>query len=1236
MKKERPLIGIIAAEAEFIFFSRALELMQKELFAADMDTVMFSSLMMAGSREFDSAENSVYDLINLDLLDGIIILPTSINDVESRNKLIEHIRRDFTGPVISFDGTIDGFASSVYDYKPAAELIIGHLMDFHGAKTIDYVGGQPDEFHNAIDRVFREAMESRGYHIPDSRVFRCKDWVGDFSDTADAIISAGLPDAIVCCSDLVAVQLITCLSERGVKIPDDVMVTGLNQGEPYGAEYLNITSVLRDPGVISRNAARYIISKIRGTEFVPESSEHSASLSTGITCGCQPVNIAAMCSKAAFDMTESQQGGFESYFNFMLEDLIAAESFYDCLWKVDWYTHFLGDFTGFWMCLNHKIMHNDSPDPGFTDKICVPFCRINNAGKVDLMEKFPREQMLPAIFEHRSSPAGFIFTSLHFIGVNYGYVVLSYGSSGKVYDKTYVKWLRRLTCALEKHRRHIIYNDAVTDAQVRDSLTGLLNMRGYSRIMTERCGNFSDPSKLLRIISIDIENLKGINDAYGYAEGDKVLSGLAVALSGAADENDIVVRVSGDEFFIAGILDKDTVDNVPSRINSALEFLNHRENREYGVNIYTASVSAPITEKGILEKLPYEAAYQRTLAKDNHTKMHKAANVSKTSFDPDERLNVIRLLNENLFTYHFQPIVNAKNGRIYAYEALMRSSDEFRLSPLTILEHAEALGRLHDVERCTMFNTMRFAKENRLLLNGKLLFINSIPACMLPDPDFEQLYQLYGDIMKNLVVEFTEQTQASESQLQTLLERSKRCGFKIAIDDYGTGYSNISSLLTFMPNVVKIDRSLIMNIHKDKRKKHFTRNIIDYAHDNHFMALAEGVELPEELQTVIAMGVDLIQGYYTAKPSPDVMLEIDPDIVQEIQECNRQNEVKRTRKTYFTGNEKEVSLMALDLDSYTDIIISKPEYTLTGNKNYVSEMTVRVKDNTDCVLNLVDISMKNENAGASVTVGQNSTMTMIITGEVSISGGIYVPTGSTLRIIGDGSLSIDSSSNQTYAIGSGCTMPYGNIEIDMKNRLFIHLDSEKSIAIGGRSNDGGSHIKICCKELVLEQTGKKSLGIGSWLSGADISINNTRLSIEHHSKSVLGIGSFSDPCNIELFSCSANFNISGDKIGGIGSFNSSGGSIKITDMSMNSVFKGKEILGIGAEKEFGEIYMTDCTFNSVIEGTEAVVFGSADCEGTIGMKKCSGDIVVRSGSKTLLGVKPENLISDSCRIQFEN
>ena len=103
--------------------------------------------MMSGNQEFAAAENSVYDLINLDLLDGIIIFPTSINDIASRNKLIERIRRDFKGPVLSYDCDVEGFDHAIYNYEPAADMVIAHLVDKHGVKVLavmDTVFGNAD------------------------------------------------------------------------------------------------------------------------------------------------------------------------------------------------------------------------------------------------------------------------------------------------------------------------------------------------------------------------------------------------------------------------------------------------------------------------------------------------------------------------------------------------------------------------------------------------------------------------------------------------------------------------------------------------------------------------------------------------------------------------------------------------------------------------------------------------------------------------------------------------------------------------------------------------------------------------------------------------------------------------------------------------------------------------------------------------------------------------------------
>ena len=82
-------------------------------------------------------------------------------------------------------------------------------------------------------------------------------------------------------------------------------------------------------------------------------------------------NLGTLCNEALAQMTVMQHSGVDSYYNFMSEDMIAAETFYDYLWKVDWYTHFLGDIKGFWMCFNNKVMHNAVPEPGFTDRISL-------------------------------------------------------------------------------------------------------------------------------------------------------------------------------------------------------------------------------------------------------------------------------------------------------------------------------------------------------------------------------------------------------------------------------------------------------------------------------------------------------------------------------------------------------------------------------------------------------------------------------------------------------------------------------------------------------------------------------------------------------------------------------------------------------------------------------------------------------------------------------------------------
>lgn len=236
------------------------------------------------------------------------------------------------------------------------------------------------------------------------------------------------------------------------------------------------------------------------------------------------------------------------------------------------------------------------------------------------------------------------------------------------------------------------------------------------------------------------------------------------------------------------------------------------------------------------------------------------AELSQEDIEKDKLATEI--LDRNLLTYYFQPIVNARTGQIYAYEVLMRSAGEQYMSPLDIIQSAERLGRLSDVERATFINVLRLVEDKREELEGRKIFFNSIPGCMLSEEDTAVIESKLREFGGQVVVEFTEEAEMSDQLLDQIKDKYGRMNIETAIDDYGSGYSNVNNLLRYMPRYVKIDRMLMTNIHEDPQKQHFVKDIIEFAHDNDIVTLAEGVELDVELKEVIRLGADLIQGYY--------------------------------------------------------------------------------------------------------------------------------------------------------------------------------------------------------------------------------------------------------------------------------------------------------------------------------------------------------------------------------------
>jgi EAL domain-containing protein (putative c-di-GMP-specific phosphodiesterase class I) len=212
----------------------------------------------------------------------------------------------------------------------------------------------------------------------------------------------------------------------------------------------------------------------------------------------------------------------------------------------------------------------------------------------------------------------------------------------------------------------------------------------------------------------------------------------------------------------------------------------------------------------------------------------------------------------------FQPLVRV-DGSLYGHEALLRSTDPELAGPAAVLDAAERLGRLNDVGR-RMRGLAAAAIAGRD--PNELLFVNLHPLDLFDDELFAETSPLLA-VASRVVLEITER--ASLEGLGDVKARAaalRARGFRLAIDDLGAGYAGLTAFVALEPEVAKLDMSLIRDVDKSATKQKLVRAMAALCRDLGILIIAEGVETPEELQTVIALGCDVIQGYLLARPGP--------------------------------------------------------------------------------------------------------------------------------------------------------------------------------------------------------------------------------------------------------------------------------------------------------------------------------------------------------------------------------
>lgn len=412
-----------------------------------------------------------------------------------------------------------------------------------------------------------------------------------------------------------------------------------------------------------------------------------------------------------------------------------------------------------------------------------------------------------------------------------------------------------------------------------DALTGLPNRRLLNELTGHALRRAEREKSNVAILFIDLDRFKVINDTLGHQVGDKLLIEVSDRLRDVMRDSDTVARLGGDEFMVM----MDSLRDVEDASRVAKKIVTSLQNQFVidGKDIYIgASVGISV--------FPGDGIDVEELIKAADIAMYKVKSEGKNNYrfyssdlsdNAVERFNMEtqlrRALERNQFEVYYQPQVSLKTGRIIGAEALVRwRHPELGLVPPSkFIPVAEEAGLVVQIGEWVLRESARqIAEWAAQGLEFRSVSVN-VSGVQVQRSNFADT--VYGILVETgcdpdmLELEITESVVMNNTEyVISVFERIKEPGVRLAIDDFGTGYSSLSYLKRLPLDKLKIDQSFVRDLTHDPDDKAIAGAVIALARSLGLKVIAEGVETQEQVDMLIEMGCDDVQGYLYGKPIP--------------------------------------------------------------------------------------------------------------------------------------------------------------------------------------------------------------------------------------------------------------------------------------------------------------------------------------------------------------------------------
>lgn len=427
---------------------------------------------------------------------------------------------------------------------------------------------------------------------------------------------------------------------------------------------------------------------------------------------------------------------------------------------------------------------------------------------------------------------------------------------------------------LEKRLFNLAYFDTVTKLPNRAYME--LKISSHLETLTEK--------DVFAIAYIDLDNFKHINEIKGHHAGDALLKHIASLLTKHFQAPNIVGNISTDEFILALINVKGMQDVFTqiSHLNDILRKVWHYDSHDFFITTSIGVAIYPDHGK-TFDELLINADLARNSAKEMGKDRYVYYNLSirERTLKQIEIANLLRsAIAKGDLELYYQPQIDPRSHRIIALEALLRwnQSQKGAISPAEFIPVAERNGLIDQLTDYVLEKAFQQKVEwNKKGLKDIRMTINISPLNLMQDGliiKLKHLFNKYRLRPSEFELEITETALMDDlKKVIQNLSQLKSLGVRIALDDFGSGYSSLTYLQQLPIDVLKLDQNLIRTIKSENDDAYILKMIIDIAHYLGLVVVAEGVETKEQLIVMTQHQCDLIQGFYFSKPLPSKKVE---------------------------------------------------------------------------------------------------------------------------------------------------------------------------------------------------------------------------------------------------------------------------------------------------------------------------------------------------------------------------